>query len=142
MIRNESVNILSHLKKKHPRKFAPEDQIFQHLRRGDRIFVGTGCGQPQYLVNSLVDYAASHPKALFDTEVLQVWSLGIAPYLDKKFKKNFRLNSLFIGSAEIECPQRTAVICGVDQGRGGEAPLNYKTCVCTSNENPERSKKS
>jgi acyl-CoA hydrolase/GNAT superfamily N-acetyltransferase len=38
----------------------------------------------------------SHPTAFFDAEVLHVWTLGIAPYTDEKFKRNFRHNSFFI----------------------------------------------
>ncbi|MFX0201495.1 MAG: GNAT family N-acetyltransferase, partial [Candidatus Hodarchaeota archaeon] len=43
-------------------------------------------------------YVESHPKALFDAEVLHVWTLGVAPYTDEKFKHNFRHNSFFIGT--------------------------------------------
>ncbi len=41
--------------------------------------MGTGCGEPQYLVRSLINYVSSHPKELVDTEVLPVWSLDLAP---------------------------------------------------------------
>ncbi len=85
------------LKKRHPEKFAPEEQIFKNIHAGDRIFVGTACGEPQYLVKALTNYVESHPKAFFDAEVLQVWTLGVAPYTDQKFKHNFRHNSFFIG---------------------------------------------
>ncbi|CAD7779448.1 Butanoate coenzyme A-transferase [Candidatus Methanoperedenaceae archaeon GB37] len=30
--------------------------------------------------------------------MLQVWTLGVAPYTDEKFKQNFRHNSFFIGN--------------------------------------------
>ena len=64
---------------------------------GSRIFIGTGCGEPQCLVKALINYVRSHPKAFFDAELLQVWTLGVAPYADEKFKDNFRHNSYFIG---------------------------------------------
>ncbi len=85
------------LKKKYPEKFLSEEQIFSRVNRGDRIFIGTACGEPQYLVNALVNYVSSFPKAFFDAEVIQVWTLGVAPYTDEKFKSNFRHNSFFIG---------------------------------------------
>jgi acyl-CoA hydrolase/GNAT superfamily N-acetyltransferase len=85
------------LKKKYPDKFAPEDKIFSHIHRGDSIFISTGCGEPQYLVNALANYARSNPKSFFDTEVFHVWTLGVAPYTDEKLKHNFRHNSFFIG---------------------------------------------
>jgi acyl-CoA hydrolase/GNAT superfamily N-acetyltransferase len=85
------------MKKLFPAKFAPEEKIFSHIHRGDRIFIGTACGEPQYVVRALINYVSSHPKAIFDAEVLQVWTLGVAPYTDQKFKHNFRHNSFFIG---------------------------------------------
>ena len=94
----ERDKILNELKEKYPQKFVPEEKVFQHINRGDRIFIGTGCGEPQYLVHSLVNYVEKHPKAFFDTEVLHVWTLGIAPYTSETFKSNFRQNSFFIGN--------------------------------------------
>jgi acyl-CoA hydrolase/RimJ/RimL family protein N-acetyltransferase len=91
-------NMLEEMKRKYPAKFAPEGQIFESIHRGDRIFISTGCGEPQHLVKSLIDYVDSNPKAFFDAEVLQVWTLGVAPYTNEKFKSNFRHNSFFVGS--------------------------------------------
>ncbi|OPL11818.1 MAG: acetyl-CoA hydrolase [Firmicutes bacterium ML8_F2] len=84
------------LKKRYPQKVASSDDIFGKIKAGDRIFISTGCGEPQYLVNTLVRYVESNPKAFFDTEILHVWSLGVAPYSDAKLKSNFRQNSFFI----------------------------------------------
>ncbi|MBM3317508.1 MAG: GNAT family N-acetyltransferase [Candidatus Eisenbacteria bacterium] len=88
---------LEELRRKHAEKFAPPEAIFAHVHRGDRIFIGTACGEPQHLVRSLIDYVASNPKAVFDAEILHVWTLGLAPYTDIKFKRNFRYNSFFVG---------------------------------------------
>lgn len=82
---------------RYPDKFAPLQKIFKHIRRGARIFVGTGCGEPQYLVKALVEYVEAHPKIIFDAEIFHVWTLGVAPYISGKFKYNFRHNSFFIG---------------------------------------------
>ncbi len=89
---------LERLREKYPQKFVPENRAFENIRRGDRIFIGTACGEPQHLVNSLIEYVASHPKAFFDAEVYHVWTLGVAPYTDVKFKRNFRHNSFFVGN--------------------------------------------
>jgi acyl-CoA hydrolase/GNAT superfamily N-acetyltransferase len=88
--------IIERMREKYPQKFAPEEKILKQIHRGNRIFVGTACGEPQYLVSILVEYIENHPKAFFDAEILQVWSLGLAPYADEKFKRNFRTNSFFI----------------------------------------------
>jgi acyl-CoA hydrolase/GNAT superfamily N-acetyltransferase len=89
---------IDEMKKKYPEKVASEDTIFSHIHRGDRIFIGTGCAEPQYLVQALIHYVQSHPKAFFDAEVFHVWTLGVAPYTDEKFKAHFRHNSFFIGN--------------------------------------------
>ncbi len=80
----------------YPEKFASEEEVFTRIHAGDRIFISTACGEPQYLVQSLIKYVESNPKAFFDAEVLHVWTLGVAPYTDRKFRRNFRHNSFFI----------------------------------------------
>jgi acyl-CoA hydrolase/GNAT superfamily N-acetyltransferase len=99
---SEKRGILDKMKTRYPEKFMSEERIFSHVHRGDRIFIGTGCGEPQYLVNALIQYAESHPKAFFDAEVLHVWTLGVAPYTNEKFKDNFRHTSFFIGNSTRE----------------------------------------
>src|SRR5512136_961164 len=106
--------ILENMKALYPEKFAAEEDIFSNIHRGDRIFIGTACGEPQYLVKALINYVTSHPKAFFDAEVVQVWTLGVAPYTDEKFKHNFRHNSFFIGH-----PSRQAV----NQGAADYTPV-------------------
>lgn len=98
MVRDLNKRRLEALRKAYPEKFAPERKIFSQIRAGDRIFIGTGCGEPQHLVKAMIDYVESNPKAFFDAEVLHVWTLGVAPYTHEKFKYNFRHNSFFIGS--------------------------------------------
>jgi acyl-CoA hydrolase/GNAT superfamily N-acetyltransferase len=78
-------------------RFVEPEVAFDTIRRGDHLFVGTGCGEPQFLLKSLAGFVHSHPKAFFDTEVFQVWTLGVAPYADERLKQNFRHNSFFIG---------------------------------------------
>jgi acyl-CoA hydrolase/GNAT superfamily N-acetyltransferase len=92
----------------YPEKFASEEQIFSHIHAGDSIFIGTGCGEPQYLVTALVSYVQSHPKAFFDAEVIHVWTLGIAPYTDERLKDNFRLDSFFVGDSTRNSVNRGA----------------------------------
>ncbi|MCF7808869.1 MAG: GNAT family N-acetyltransferase [Candidatus Marinimicrobia bacterium] len=99
---------LRQLRDEYPSKFVDTKEAFKSIHRGDRIFVHTGCGEPQFLLRSLVDYVESQPKAIFDAEVLQVWSLGVAPYTQEKYKHNFRHNSFFIGNST-----RTAVNAGL-----------------------------
>ena len=86
--------------KRWPGKFRDQERfIFQEIRPGDRIFVGTGCGEPQFLVGSLFDFVKQQPKAFLDAEIINIVTLGVAPYTDEKFKDNVRLNSFFIGDS-------------------------------------------
>lgn len=99
---------LDAFKERYADKFQPESRIFANIRRGDRIFVGTGCGEPQFLVRALTEYVRSNPKALFGAEILHVWSLGVAPYTDEHLQANVRHNSFFVGT-----PTRGAVNRGL-----------------------------
>ena len=94
------------LKKVWPEKFASEEEIFSHIHAGDRVFLGTGCGEPQYLISALVNYAKSNPKAFFGLELIHIWTLGAAPYTDEEFKDNFRLDSFFIGDSTRKAVNR------------------------------------
>jgi acyl-CoA hydrolase/RimJ/RimL family protein N-acetyltransferase len=89
---------IAELKAAYPQKFVSEERMFSHISPGNKIFISTACGEPQYLVRSLIQYVEANPKAFFDAEVLHVWTLGIAPYTDEKFKQNFRHDSFFIGN--------------------------------------------
>jgi acyl-CoA hydrolase/GNAT superfamily N-acetyltransferase len=89
---------LDGIRRLYPEKFVPQEKIFGHIRRGDRIFIGTGCGEPQHLVQAFIQFVSSNPKAFFDAEILHIWALGVAPYGDEKFQRNFRYNSFFVGN--------------------------------------------
>jgi hypothetical protein len=84
---------------RYPSKFESLETIFNRIHRGDTIFIGSACAEPQHLVQGLIRYVKSNPKAFFDAEVLHVRSLGVAPYATEKFKQNFRHNSFFIGDS-------------------------------------------
>ncbi len=93
----DTTDALGTFRKRFPEKFVPEDKVFECIRKGDRLFVATACGQPQHLLAALTDFVEANPKAFFDAEVLHVWTLGVAPYAEKQFLSNFRYNSFFIG---------------------------------------------
>jgi acyl-CoA hydrolase/GNAT superfamily N-acetyltransferase len=94
------------LRKKHPEKFVELEAAFRHIHRGHTVFISTGCGEPQYLVKSLIDFVESNPKAFSDAEVLHVWTLGVAPYADAKFEYNFRHNSFFVSASTRDAVNR------------------------------------
>jgi acyl-CoA hydrolase len=93
---------MDHWRSVYPRKFADKQDVFGHIHRGNTIFIGSACAEPQYLVQGLIDYVESKPKAFFDAEVIHVRTLGVAPYTREKYKHNFRHNSFFIGDSTRE----------------------------------------
>lgn len=99
---------LERLRREHAETFAAPEEAFSCIHRGARIFIGTGCGQPQHLVEQLVAYTEAHPKAFFDAEVVTVWTLGVAPYLKDEVKRNFRLDSFFISDVTRDAVNRGA----------------------------------
>ncbi|HEY5530878.1 MAG TPA: GNAT family N-acetyltransferase [Candidatus Anoxymicrobiaceae bacterium] len=80
-----------------PWKFVPVEEVFGCIGRGDRLFVGTACGEPQYLVAELNEYARSHARSFFDTDGMRVWTLGVTPYAEDRFDSRFHHCSFFIG---------------------------------------------
>jgi len=69
----------------------PEEAV-SHIRSGHRVFVGTGCAEPQVLVHAL----AARAKELTDTEIVHLLTFGQAPYASKELAQSFRVNSFFI----------------------------------------------
>lgn len=59
-------------------------------------------------MKTFIDYVQAYPHAIFDAELIQVWHLGAAPYIDGKFKENFRLNSFFIGEGVRDAVNNTS----------------------------------
>jgi acyl-CoA hydrolase/GNAT superfamily N-acetyltransferase len=90
---------LEKFKKLYPEKFIPEEKLFGRIRRGNSIFIGTACGEPQHLLASLVHHVENASHTIYGTQILHVWTLGVAPYANKKFKMNFRHNSFFISDS-------------------------------------------
>lgn len=68
-------------------------QSLRIIKRGDSVFIGSGAAVPQLLVEEL----AKMSMEFADTEIVHLWTLGIAPYAQPKFKYQFRHNAFFIG---------------------------------------------
>ncbi len=69
----------------------PEEAVHR-IKPGHRVFVGTGCAQPEALVKALADRG----ETLVDTEIVHLLTLGEAPYAHPRLSRNFRVNSFFI----------------------------------------------
>jgi acyl-CoA hydrolase len=62
------------------------------IKSGNSVFIGTGCGQPQYLVDALV----RHSNHIYDAHIVHLLTMGAAPYTDEKFREKFKMNTFFI----------------------------------------------
>ena len=99
-------------KEKYEYLVLPARDAIKKIRPGDNIFIGTGCAQPQHLVNSLVDFG-NH---IYDAHIIQLLTMGAAPYVNPKFREKFKMNSFFI--AENVSSLATADVNQFDQIMG------------------------
>jgi acyl-CoA hydrolase len=77
---------------KHKDKITTAEQAMKLIKSGSHIFIGTGCGQPQHLVEALV----KHSSGITDAHIVHLLTMGAAPYADEKFREKFKMNSFFI----------------------------------------------
>lgn len=82
----------------------------RNVRPGHRVFIGTGCGEPQSLVRALAEAAGHIP----DTEIIHTLTLGVAPHTDVEFSDIFRHNAFFVGPNTREA---------VSEGRADYTPI-------------------
>lgn len=65
------------------------------IKSGSRIFLSPGCAEPQHLLEELVKLGAEN--RLHDVEIVHMLTVGPAPHAQKRYDRNFRHNSLFVG---------------------------------------------
>ncbi len=73
-------------------KIATAERAAAVVRPGHRVFIGSGAGEPQTLVEAL-----SARDDLSDTEIVHLLTLGVATYAEPRFGSRFRHNAYFIG---------------------------------------------
>ncbi len=75
-----------------PQKVKTAEEAMAHIKRGSRVFVGTGCGEPQHLIHAMV-----RDVSLQDIMVYQMLSSTFADYVDDpSFQRRFSLKLFFI----------------------------------------------
>ncbi|MGM0401814.1 MAG: 4-hydroxybutyrate CoA-transferase, partial [Chloroflexota bacterium] len=67
------------------------DALLQ-IRSGSRVFLSPGCGEPQHLLNELVDLGGAAGR-LNDVEIVHMLTIGSAPHARKRYDRHFRHNS-------------------------------------------------
>lgn len=73
-------------------KIATAEEAVARVRTGHRVFVGSGAGKPQTLVEAL-----TARDDLRDTEIVHLMTLGAADYTEPRLADRFRHNAYFIG---------------------------------------------
>ena len=74
-------------------KVVTAEEAVACVQHGQRVFIGSGAGEPQALVEAL-----SAREDLSDTEIVHILTLGVATYAEPRFGQRFRHNAYFIGS--------------------------------------------
>ena len=85
-------------------------QALSLVKSGNRVFLGSGCGEPTVLVEAMTGNCGK----LADVEIVGLLTKGGAPYTDQKYAQCFKINSFFI-SHNI----RNAI----QEGRGAYTPI-------------------
>jgi acyl-CoA hydrolase/RimJ/RimL family protein N-acetyltransferase len=78
-----------------PQKVVSAQEALSKIKNGSRIFIGTGCGEPQHLIRSLV----GNP-IIQDAVIYQMLSFTLADYVDDpQFLRRFALKLFFISTS-------------------------------------------
>ncbi len=80
------------------------------IRSGSRVFVGSGCGRPQVLIDAMTGMA----KRFSDIEIIQGRTLGVLPSAHQSYQSSFRHHTFHIGPSIQEA---------VQQGRADYTPV-------------------
>jgi len=92
MAKSETKSWDTEWQKKYKEMIVTAEEAVARIKPGQRVFIGTGCAQPQELVHAL----AARSRELADTELVHLLTHGEAPYATKELAECFRVNSFFI----------------------------------------------
>ncbi len=80
------------LKDKYPGKLLTAEQSVQKIKNGSRVFIGTGCGEPQRLIKAMVE-----DLSIQDIVIYQMLSSTLSQYVDDEvFLSRFSIKLFFI----------------------------------------------
>ena len=86
-------------------------QAVRLIKSGARILIGTGCAQPQVIMEELL----KDETEIYDAEIYSLFPLGPASSVDEKYCKKFRMCSFFLSPSIRGC---------INQGRGDYLPIS------------------
>ena len=94
-------HLSNHLRRLYEEKKTSAQEVMSLIRSGDRVFIGSGCAEPEVLVQALSERAPY----LSDVEVTHLLTLGRADYVQPELSRSFRHNAFFIGPNVREAVQ-------------------------------------
>jgi acyl-CoA hydrolase len=86
------------------------EEAVKVIKPGQRVFVHGGAATPHYLLEKLAERSSE----LWNVEIVSISMQGDAVIADKKYKNNFRINSLFVSQN---------IRSAVNEGRGDYVPI-------------------
>ncbi len=77
-----------------PEKLVSAEEAISKIKRGNRVFVGTGCGEPQHLIRTMVK-----DENMLDIMIYQMLSSTFSQFIDDDaFLRRFSLKLFFISN--------------------------------------------
>jgi len=76
------------------KKVVTPDRVFEEIKPGMTIFLGTGMAEPRTLVKQLME---SNRANLQDLEMIQLVSLGDTVSIDERYSRKYRLKTFYSG---------------------------------------------
>jgi acyl-CoA hydrolase/GNAT superfamily N-acetyltransferase len=78
-----------------PNKVVSAEEAVSQIKNGSRVFIGTGCGEPQHLIRAMVNNSS-----IQDVLVYQMLSSTFSRYIDdESFRRRFSLKLFFISAS-------------------------------------------
>lgn len=78
-----------------PNKVVSAEEAVSEIKNGSRVFIGTGCGEPQHLIKAMVKNSS-----IQDVLVYQMLSSTFSRYIDdESFRRRFFLKLFFISAS-------------------------------------------
>ena len=93
-------------------KLTDADKALDFIKSGERVVIGHACGEPSYLVETMVSKAEQYE----NVEIVHMVAMGKAGYAQPGMEKHFRHNALFVGGTTRKA---------VSEGRGDYTPCFF-----------------
>ncbi len=87
-------------------------EAVQRIKSNDRVVIAHAVGEPSYLIDAMVENAASYR----NVEIVHMVAMGKGEYCKPEYAENFRHNSIFVGRSTQKA---------VEEGRGDFTPCFF-----------------